>query len=126
VDYLQLMTPAIRQDSRVQELGEISRGLKLLAGDLDVPVVAAAQLNRMAEVRADRRPQLSDLRESGSLEQDADIVILIHRPDYHDPEHARAGEVDLIVAKNRNGPMETVTAAAQLEYSRFVDMGLPA
>jgi replicative DNA helicase len=124
VDYLQLMTPARRQDNRVQELGEISRGLKLLAGDLDIPVVAAAQLNRSAEARTDRRPQLSDLRESGALEQDSDIVILIHRPDYHDPEHERAGQVDLIVAKNRNGPQQTVTAAAHLEFSRFVDIGV--
>lgn len=126
VDYLQLMTSAGRDTTnRVQELGDISRGLKLLAGDLEVPIVAAAQLNRAGEVRSDRRPQLSDLRESGSLEQDSDIVILIHRPDYYDPK-ARPGEVDLIIAKNRNGPQMTVVAHAQLEYARFVDIGVPS
>lgn len=124
VDYLQLMTSPLqrgRQDNRAQEVAEISRGLKLLAGQLDIPVIAAAQLNRMPEQRTDRRPQLSDLRESGSIEADADIVILLHRPDYYDPEHVRAGEIDFIIAKNRNGPMETVTAAAQLNKSRIVD-----
>lgn len=124
VDYLQLMTSTTRRDSRALELAEISRGLKLLAGDLEVPIVAAAQVNRQPETRADKRPQLSDLRESGSLEADADIVILIHRPDQYDAEHERAGEADLIVAKNRNGPLETVTVAAQLEHSRFVDIGV--
>lgn len=126
VDYLQLMTAATgarrdRLDNRAQEVGEISRGLKLLAGQLDIPIVAAAQLNRQPEQRTDRRPQLSDLRESGSIEADADAVILLHRPDYYDPEHPRAGEIDFIIAKNRNGPMETVTAAAQLSRSRIVD-----
>jgi replicative DNA helicase len=125
VDYLQLMATAGREN-RVQELGAISRGLKVLAGDLGVPIVAAAQLNRAGEIRSDKRPQLSDLRESGSLEQDADVVLLIHRPDYYDQEHARAGEVDLIIAKNRNGPQDTVTAFAQLAFARFVDIGVPA
>jgi replicative DNA helicase len=122
VDYLQLMTPTGRHERRDLELGEISRGLKLLAGDLDIPIVAAAQLNRAAEARPGKLPQLSDLRESGSFEQDADIAVLLHRPDYHDQENPRAGEIDLIVAKNRNGPQGTVTAAAQLQYARFVDM----
>jgi replicative DNA helicase len=122
VDYLQLMTSTVTSESRTQEVAAISRGLKVLARELAVPVVAAAQLNRSSESRADRRPQLSDLRESGSIEADADIVILLHRPDYHDPEHKRAGEIDLIICKNRNGPMETVTAAAQLEYARIVDL----
>lgn len=122
VDYLQLMTSTVTSESRTQEVAAISRGLKVLARELSVPVVAAAQLNRSSETRADRRPQLSDLRESGSIEADADIVILLHRPDYHDPEHKRAGEIDLIICKNRNGPMETVTAAAQLEFARIVDL----
>jgi replicative DNA helicase len=122
VDYIQLMTSKGSSENRVQEVSAISRGLKLLARELDVPVVAAAQLNRKNEDRADKRPQLSDLRESGSLEQDADVVILIHRDDYYDPESPRSGEVDLIVAKNRNGPKQTMTAAAQLEFVRFVDM----
>jgi replicative DNA helicase len=126
VDYLQLMTSPQRgrTENRTQEVGDISRGLKLLAGQCNIPVVAAAQLNRMPEQRTDRRPQLSDLRDSGSIEQDADVVILLHRPDYYDPEHERAGEIDFIIAKHRNGPTETVTAAAQLSKSRIVDFGI--
>lgn len=122
VDYLQLMKTTGVSDNRAQEIGAISRGLKLIARELNIPVIAAAQLNRESEKRTDKRPQLSDLRESGSIEADADIVILLHRPDYHDPESPRAGEIDLIVCKNRNGPQETITAAAQLEYARIVDM----
>lgn len=122
VDYLQLMGTTPGVENRAQALGEVSRGLKILAGDLQAPVVAAAQLNRLAEQRSDRRPQLSDLRESGSLEQDADVVILLHRPDYQNPESERAGEIDLIVAKNRNGPEETITVSAQLDRARIVDI----
>lgn len=122
VDYLQLMRSTGTADNRTQEIGAISRGLKLIARELNIPVIAAAQLNRESEKRTDKRPQLSDLRESGSIEADADIVILLHRPDYHEPEHRRAGEIDLIVCKNRNGPQETVTAAAQLEFARIVDL----
>lgn len=130
IDYLQLMTATsgrrdTRPENRATEVGEISRGLKLLAGQLDVPIVAAAQLNRGPEQRTDKRPQLSDLRESGSVEQDADIVILLHRPDYYDSEHQRAGEVDLMIAKHRNGPLDTVTCAAQLSRSRIVDIDVP-
>lgn len=125
VDYLQLVRAAVARDSRHQEVGEVSSGLKLLAKELGVPVVAACQLNRNSESRTDRRPALSDLRESGSLEQDADVVILLHRPDYHDPEHERAGEIDLILGKNRHGPQETVTAAAQLDKVRVVDFDVP-
>ncbi|GLZ62849.1 replicative DNA helicase [Micromonospora sp. NBRC 107095] len=122
VDYLQLMTPARKSESRQQEVAEISRGMKLLAKELQVPVIAVAQLNRDNEKRQDKRPMLADLRESGALEQDADLVIFVHRDDYYDKESARAGEVDLIVAKNRSGPQDTITAAAQLHVSRFVDM----
>jgi replicative DNA helicase len=121
VDYLQLMATGGTGANRATELGAVSRGLKILARELDVPIVACAQLNRGSEQRTDKRPQLSDLRESGAIEQDADVVILLHRPDYSDPEHIRAGEVDLIVAKNRNGPIETVSAVAQLAWARFVD-----
>jgi len=124
VDYLQLMSPARRVENRQQEVAEISRGMKLLAKDLHVPVVAVAQLNRGPEQRTDKRPQLSDLRESGALEQDADLVIFVHRDDYYDKESPRVGEVDLIVAKNRSGPTDTITAAAQLPFSRFVDMAI--
>jgi len=122
VDYLQLMSSPRKVENRQQEVSEISRSMKLLAKELGVPVVALSQLNRNSEQRADRRPQLSDLRESGSLEQDADMVILLHREDAYERESPRAGEADLIVAKHRNGPTDTVTVAFQGHYSRFVDM----
>jgi replicative DNA helicase len=121
-DYLQLMPSAGRPENRQVEVSEISRSLKLLAKELEVPIVAMAQLNRGPEQRQDKRPQLSDLRESGSLEQDTDVVILLHREDFYDRESPRAGEADLIVAKHRNGPTATVTVAFQGHYSRFVDM----
>ncbi|MDI9579912.1 MAG: DnaB-like helicase C-terminal domain-containing protein, partial [Thermobispora sp.] len=122
VDYLQLMSSNKKHESRQQEVSEISRALKLLAKELEVPVVAISQLNRGPEQRQDKRPQISDLRESGSIEQDADVVILLHREDAYEPESPRAGEADLIVAKHRNGPTATVTVAFQGHYSRFVDM----
>jgi replicative DNA helicase len=122
VDYLQLMTSPKKVESRQQEVAELSRGLKLLAKEIECPVIAVSQLNRGPEQRTDKRPQLSDLRESGSIEQDADVVILLHRDDYYDKESPRAGEADFIVAKHRNGPTDTVTVAAQLHFSRFVDM----
>lgn len=122
VDYLQLMDTGGDGRNRAVELGRVSSGLKVLAREMNVPIVACAQLNRGSEGRSDRRPQLSDLRESGSLEQDADIAILLHRDDYHEPEHPRAGEGDFIIAKNRNGPIETVEVAAQLSWARFVDI----
>jgi len=122
VDYMQLMTSGKRVESRQQEVSEFSRNLKLLAKELEVPVVAISQLNRGPEQRNDKKPQLSDLRESGSLEQDADVVILIHRPDAFERDDPRMGEADLILAKHRAGPTTTVTVAHQLHYSRFVDM----
>jgi replicative DNA helicase len=122
VDYLQLMTGNKRAESRQQEVSELSRSLKLLAKELEVPVIAMSQLNRGPEQRTDKRPQLSDLRESGAIEQDADIVILLYREDMIEPESPRAGEADLIVAKHRNGRTDTVTVSSQLHYSRFVDM----
>ncbi|MEV0839998.1 replicative DNA helicase [Actinocatenispora sera] len=124
VDYLQLMSGPKRAESRQQEVAELSRGLKLLAKEVDCPVIAACQLNRGPEQRTDKRPQLSDLRESGSIEQDADVVLLLHREDYYDKETPRAGEADFIVAKHRNGPTDTITVAAQLHLSRFVDMAV--
>jgi replicative DNA helicase len=124
VDYLQLMTSPKRTESRQQEVADLSRGLKLLAKEVGCPVVAVSQLNRGPEQRTDKRPQLSDLRESGSIEQDADVVILLHRDDYYDKESPRAGEADFIVAKHRNGPTDTITVAAQLHLSRFVDMAV--
>ena len=122
IDYLQLMSSPKRVENRQQEVSDMSRSLKLLAKELDVPVVALSQLNRGPEQRTDKRPLLSDLRESGSIEQDSDVVILLHREDAYERESPRAGEADLIVAKHRNGPTATVTVAFQGHYSRFVDM----
>jgi replicative DNA helicase len=122
IDYLQLMSSPKRVESRQQEVSEMSRALKLLAKELEVPVIAVSQLNRGPEQRTDKRPMISDLRESGSIEQDADMVILLHREDAYERESPRAGEADLIVAKHRNGPTATVTVAFQGHYSRFVDM----
>jgi len=122
VDYLQLMSSGKRVESRQQEVSEFSRSLKLLAKELDVPVIAISQLNRGPEQRQDKRPMLADLRESGSLEQDADMVVLLHREDFYERESPRAGEADFIVAKHRNGPTATITVAFQGHYSRFVDM----
>jgi replicative DNA helicase len=122
VDYLQLMQPSKRVESRQQEVSEISRALKLLAKELAVPVIAISQLSRQTEARSDKKPMLSDLRESGALEQDADMVMFIYREDLYDPESPRKGEADLIVAKHRNGPTDTVTVTFQGQYSRFAPM----
>jgi len=122
IDYLQLMTSGKRVESRQQEVSEFSRALKLLAKELQVPVIALSQLNRGPEQRADKMPALSDLRESGSLEQDADMVILLHRESAYEKDNPRAGEADFIVAKHRNGPTKTVTVAFQGHFSRFQDM----
>lgn len=122
LDYLQLMSSGKRVESRQQEVSEFSRQLKLLAKELDVPLIAISQLNRGPESRTDKKPQIADLRESGSLEQDADMVMLLYRPDSQELEHERAGESDIILAKHRGGPIGTVTVANQLRYSRFVNM----
>ncbi|MDQ1575091.1 MAG: replicative helicase [Microbacteriaceae bacterium] len=122
IDYLQLMTSGKRVESRQQEVSEFSRALKLLAKELQVPVIALSQLNRGPEQRADKLPALSDLRESGSIEQDADMVILLHRESAYEKDNPRAGEADLIVAKHRNGPTRTVTVSFQGHFSRFADM----
>jgi len=124
IDYMQLLRSGggQRYESRQQEVSEISRSVKLLAKELKLPVIALSQLNRGPEQRTDRRPVASDLRESGALEQDSDLILLLHRPDSYEPEHERAGEADFIVAKNRSGPTSTITTAFQGHYSRFVDM----
>ena len=122
IDYLQLMTSGKKVESRQQEVSEFSRNLKLLAKELEVPVVAMSQLNRGPEQRTDKKPMLADLRESGAIEQDADMVILLHRPDAFERDDPRGGEADLIVAKHRNGPTRTVTVAHQLHLSRFTNM----
>ncbi|CUR55020.1 Replicative DNA helicase [metagenome] len=122
IDYMQLMTSGKKVESRQLEVSEFSRQIKLLAKELEVPIIALSQLNRGPEQRSDKRPMISDLRESGSLEQDADMVILLHREDMYEKESPRAGEADLIVAKHRNGPTRDLTVAFQGHYSRFVDM----
>ena len=119
VDYLQLVTTATRHHSREQEVAEASRQLKLLALELGIVVIVGSQFNRGPEQRTDKRPQLSELRESGSIEQDCDIAILLHREDVADPESPRAGEIDLIVAKNRNGAPGTIAAVAQFHLMRI-------
>lgn len=119
VDYIQLMQGRGRFDNRTQELGAISRALKGLAKELDVPVVVLSQLSRAPESRSDHRPQLSDLRESGALEQDADVVLLIYREDRYNPEAENDSVAEVIVAKQRNGPTDTVKLAFIKERTRF-------
>ena len=121
VDYLQLMSSGRKVESRQQEVAEFSRALKLLAKELSVPVIAISQLNRSPEQRGDKRPMLSDMRESGSIEQDADVVILMHREDAYDRD-ARPGEADLIIAKHRAGPTDTIAVAFKKDYAHFADM----
>lgn len=112
----------MRGETREREVSEITRQLKALALDLGVPIVVAAQLNRDPEYRIDKKPMLSDLRESDAIAQTADIVILLYREDAYERESPRAGEADLIVAKHRQGPTATITVAFQGHYARFVDM----
>ena len=120
IDYLQLMTTGKQVESRQQEVSVLSRNLKLLAKDLDIPVVAVAQLNRGPEARTDKKPMMSDLRESGSLEQDADIIMLLHRPEYYNSED-RPGEADIILAKHRNGETGTIRVLFQGHMARFAN-----
>ncbi|MEK6256154.1 MAG: replicative DNA helicase, partial [Chloroflexota bacterium] len=119
VDYLQLMSGDRRNDNRVQEVSLISRNLKVLARELNVPVLAAAQLSRAVEQRADKRPILSDLRESGSLEQDADIVMFIHRPDQYETDSVRKNVTEIMVAKHRNGPVGSVELIFREQLAKF-------
>ncbi|GAA3750085.1 replicative DNA helicase [Micromonospora maritima] len=123
VDYLQRLRETKAYDRRDLAVGANARDLKFLAQELQCTVIAPAQINRGNEGRTDKRPQLSDLRDSGEIEQEADIVILLHREDYYDQESPRAGEADMIIAKHRGGPTDTVAVAAPLHYSRFVDFG---
>jgi replicative DNA helicase len=121
IDYLQLMRTDSRYDSRVTAVGELSRGLKILARELNVPVIALSQLSRAVETRTPKKiPQLSDLRESGNLEQDSDLVMFIYRDDYYEEDSERPGEADLIIAKHRNGATGKVTLTFQKEYPRFM------
>lgn len=123
VDYLQLMSGSKSYgDNRVQEISEISRGLKLIARELDVPVIALSQLSRSVEQRPDKRPMLSDLRESGSIEQDADIVMFVYREDYYNPDTERKHITDLIIGKHRNGPVGTVELYFHPERLKFMSL----
>lgn len=119
VDYLQLMTGDTRMDNRVQEVSYISRNLKVLARELKVPVLAAAQLSRAVEQRSDKRPVLSDLRESGSLEQDADVVMFIYRPDQYDTDTLKQNIAEIIVSKHRNGPVGSVELVFRKSLAKF-------
>ncbi|MFV0633040.1 replicative DNA helicase [Demequina sp.] len=121
LDYLQLMSSGRKVESRQQEVSEFSRALKLLAKEIEVPVIAISQLNRGSEQRGDKKPMLSDMRESGAIEQDADIVILLHRDDAYDRDN-RPGEADFIVAKHRAGPTDTIAVAFKKDYAHFADM----
>jgi replicative DNA helicase len=122
VDYLQLMTSGTTAENRVQEVSQISRNLKLLARDLDIPILAMSQLSRAVEQRHDKRPILSDLRESGSIEQDADLVVFLYRDDYYDEDSDQQGLAEVIVAKHRNGPTDTVKLSFLKRYAKFADL----
>ena len=122
VDYLQLMTSGTSAENRVQEVSQISRSLKVLARDLEVPILALSQLSRAVEQRHDKRPILSDLRESGSLEQDSDIVIFIYRDEYYNDESDQQGLAEVHVAKHRNGPTDTIKLSFLRRYAKFSDL----
>jgi replicative DNA helicase len=123
VDYLQLMVvQGSRNDNRQQEIAEISRGLKVLARDLDVPVLAIAQLSRAVEARHDKRPLLSDLRDSGAIEQDADMVMFLYRDEYYNPDSDDKGIAEVIVGKHRNGPTGKVQLAWLEQYTKFASL----
>jgi replicative DNA helicase len=122
VDYLQLMNSHRRSESRQQEVSQISRELKALAKELNVPVIALSQLSRAPELRKPSKPVMSDLRDSGSIEQDADVVAFIYREDYYDPTDDNQGLAELLIAKQRNGPTGDIKMAFLKEFTRFEDI----
>ena len=125
IDYLQLMTGSSRgSDSRQQEISEISRSLKALAREMQAPVVALSQLSRACETRTDHRPMLSDLRESGAIEQDADVVMFLYRDDYYNKDSEMKDMAEVIIAKQRNGPIGTVNLVWMPQYTRFANATL--
>ena len=125
VDYIQLMSSGGRSDNRQQEISDISRSLKSLARELNVPVIALSQLNRAVESRTDHRPMLADIRESGAIEQDADVIMFLYRDDYYNPETEKKNVAEVIIAKQRNGPTGTIELTWQPKYTRFVNMLKP-
>ncbi len=125
IDYMQLMSLGGRVESRQQEISTISRYLKALARELEVPVVVLSQLNRASEGREGHRPRMSDLRESGSIEQDADVIMLLHREDYYhrgEPDYVETSTADIIIAKQRNGPTGTVQLVFNGKFTRFENL----
>jgi len=126
VDYLQLIEPDNRRDSRQEQVAALSRRLKFLARELQIPVVALAQVNRSSEDRQEHKPRLSDLRESGAIEQDADTVMLLHRPEMYEPGQ-HEGTTEVIIAKQRNGPTGEITLTYLKQFMRFEDfaVGIP-
>ena len=122
IDYLQLMSGSGKSESRQQEISDISRSLKALAREIEAPVVALSQLSRAVEQRPDHRPMLSDLRESGAIEQDADVVMFLYRDDYYNKDTEIPGVAEVIIAKQRNGPVGTINMAWIAEQTKFADM----
>jgi replicative DNA helicase len=127
VDYLQLMTSGTSVENRVQEVSQISRALKVLARDLEVPIIALSQLSRAVEQRHDKRPILSDLRESGSIEQDADVVMFVYRDEYYNGEESdQQGIAEVLIAKHRNGATDGIKMSFTKRFAKFADLSAAA